>query len=365
MKENIYSIITGTGSYIPTKIVKNEQFLKNTFFTASGEKINKQNEEIISKFHQITEIEERRYVEHKFVTSDIAFLAAESALSSANIDKETLDYIIVAHNFGDVLHTNRRSDLVPGLSSRVKFKLGINNPYTIAYDVPFGCPGWLQGLIQADYYIKSGDAKKILVIGAETLSRISDPHDIDSMLYSDGAGAVVLEAVTSETPVGLLAHLTRSDTIDHAHLLKMDRSYNPDFSVDTLFLKMNGRKLYEYALNTVPQLVKDCIDKAGLSITDIKKVLIHQANAKMDDAILDRVFKLYGINEVPAFVMPMTISKLGNNSVATLPILFDLLMNGKMENHVLNKGDYYVFASVGAGMNVNAAVYRMPLTYFR
>ncbi|HEX7412281.1 MAG TPA: 3-oxoacyl-[acyl-carrier-protein] synthase III C-terminal domain-containing protein, partial [Bacteroidales bacterium] len=232
--------------------------------------------------------------------------------------------------------------------------------YTIAYDVPFGCPGWLQALIQADYYIKSGDAKKILVIGAETLSRISDPHDIDSMIYSDGAGAAIVEAVNSETPVGVLAHLTRSDTIDHAHLLRMAKSYNPEFPDETLFLKMNGRKLYEYALNTVPQLVKDCIDKAGLSITDIKKVLIHQANAKMDDAILARIFKLYGINEIPAFVMPMTIAKLGNNSVATLPILYDLLIKGKLENHVLTKGDYYVFASVGAGMNVNAAVYRMP-----
>ena len=360
MKEHIYSIITGSGSYIPTKIVKNEKFLKNIFFNASGEKIAKENDEIISKFHQITEIEERRYVEDKYVASDIAFFAAEAAISSANIDKETLDYIIVAHNFGDVLKTNKRSDLVPGLSSRVKYKLGIENPYTIAYDVPFGCPGWLQALIQADYYIKSGDAKKILVIGAETLSRISDPHDIDSMIYSDGAGAAIVEAVNSETPVGVLAHLTRSDTIDHAHLLRMAKSYNPEFPDETLFLKMNGRKLYEYALNTVPQLVKDCIDKAGLSITDIKKVLIHQANAKMDDAILARIFKLYGINEIPAFVMPMTIAKLGNNSVATLPILYDLLIKGKLENHVLTKGDYYVFASVGAGMNVNAAVYRMP-----
>jgi 3-oxoacyl-[acyl-carrier-protein] synthase-3 len=360
MTKHIYSIITGTGSYIPTKIVTNDKFLHNTFFNASGEKIEKENDEIIRKFNQITEIEERRYVEDKYVASDIAFFAAEAAINSARIDKETLDYIIVAHNFGDVLKTNKRSDMVPGLSSRVKYKLGVENPYTVAYDVPFGCPGWLQALIQADYYIKSGDAKKILVIGAETLSRISDPHDIDSMIYSDGAGAVILEAVTSETPVGILAHLTRSDTIDHVHLLKMDTSYNPEFKDETLFLKMNGRKLYEYALNIVPQVVKDCIGKAGLSINDIKKVLIHQANAKMDDAILARVFKLYGTNEIPINVMPMTISKLGNNSVATLPILYDLLTTGKMENHVLNKGDYFVFASVGAGMNVNAAVYKMP-----
>src|SRR5690606_2262471 len=106
----------------------------------------------------------------------------------ANIDKETLDYIIVAHNFGDILKNNQKSDMVPTLAARVKHKLQIKNPYTVAYDLPFGCPGWLQGLIQADYYLKSGDAKRILIIGAETLSRISDPHDIDSMIFSDEIG---------------------------------------------------------------------------------------------------------------------------------------------------------------------------------
>ena len=271
-----------------------------------------------------------------------------------------MDYIIVAHNFGDVLKANPKSDLVPTLAARIKHKLGIKNPDTIAYDLPFGCPGWLQAVIQADYYIKSGDAQKILVIGTETLSRISDPHDIDSMIYSDGAGAVIVEAQKSESPIGILKHKTRSDTFQHALLLKMDVSYNPAYKDDTLFLKMEGRKLYEYALNTVPQLVKDCIDKAGLDISDIKKVLIHQANAKMDHAILSRLLKLYGIKHTIDDIMPMTISTLGNNSVATLPVLYDLMMKGELENHSVNKGDYIVFASVGAGMNVNAVVYKMP-----
>ena len=144
-----------------------------------------------------------------------------------------------------------------------------------------------------------------MVIGAETLSRVCDPHDIDSMIYSDGAGAVIFESVKSSTPQGVLAHLTRSDTIDHAPLLTMDISYCPEFENDDIFLKMNGRKLYEYALNTVPQTVKSCIEKAGLHLSDIKKVLIHQANAKMDDAILSRLFKLYGVSEIPDGIMPM------------------------------------------------------------
>jgi 3-oxoacyl-[acyl-carrier-protein] synthase-3 len=106
-------------------------------------------------------------------------------------------------------------------------------------------------------------------------------------------------------------------------------------------------------------VVKECLEKAGLNLTDVKKILIHQANEKMDEAILKRLFKLYRIKEIPEDVMPMTISWLGNSSVATLPTLLDLLQRGQLENHRLDPGDVVVFASVGAGMNINAMVYRM------
>ena len=226
MERNIYSIITGTGKYIPSVRIKNEDFLSNEFYDSSGKKLGKTNQDIIDKFLEITTIAERRYVTDDLVTSDIAFFAAKDAITSAKIDSEDLDYIIVAHNFGDVSSENRRLDTVPSLAARVKYKLEIENPDTIAYDLPFGCPGWLQGLIQADYFIKSGDAKKILVIGAETLSRVYDPHDRDAMLYADGAGAVILEAVESDKPVGILAHKTRSDTLQYSKMLYMDKSFN-------------------------------------------------------------------------------------------------------------------------------------------
>ncbi|MDN3670976.1 ketoacyl-ACP synthase III [Echinicola jeungdonensis] len=361
MSENqLYSVIIGTGSYIPSRIIKNEDFLDRKFFNKEGERLKKSNQEIIQKFQEITEIEERRYIEDEYVTSDMAFFAAKEALSSAQLDKEDLDYIIVAHNFGDVNFDNQKTDILPSLGSRVKYKLKIQNPNCIAYDLPFGCPGWVQGLIQANYYIKAGDAKNILVIGAETLSRISDPHDIDSMIYADGAGAVVIQAQDSEEPIGILKHKSRSDTINHAMLLKMGLSYNPDYKDDTLFMKMNGRKLYEYALNTVPGLVKETLDLAGLEISDIKKILIHQANAKMDDAITKRILKFYGQKLDPREIMPMTITKLGNNSVATVPILLDLLNKKKLEDHQLKSQDHILFASVGAGMNVNAVLYKVP-----
>lgn len=360
MSGNIYSVIAGTGSYIPSKVVKNENFLANEFYDNDGKKLEKPNQEIIDKFLEITTIAERHFISDHKVTSDIAYFSAVEAIESAKIDKEELDYIIVAHNFGDVKKDNKRTDIVPSLAARVKHKLEIKNPGTVAYDITFGCPGWLQAVIQADYFIKSGDAKKILVIGAEALSRISDPHDRDSMLYADGAGAIVMEAKTSEFPIGILAHKTRSDTFLYSNMLHMDKSFNPEIkNKNELFLKMNGRKLYQYALETVPQAIKDCLDKSNIQLSKISKVLIHQANGKMDDAILKRLYALYNIVDLPENIMPMTVSFLGNTSVATLPTLLDLILKNMLEPHKISEGDLLVFASVGAGMNINAMVYKM------
>lgn len=359
MQKEIYSVIIGSGSYIPERIMKNSDFISRDFYDSKGNLLETNNEELVEKFLEITTIEERRYATDDLVTSDLAYFAAVDAITNTGINQEELDYIIVAHNFGDVRANNKRSDIVPSLAARVKHKLGIVNPNTIAYDLPFGCPGWLQAVIQANYYIKSGDAKKILVIGSEMLSRVSDPHDRDSLLYSDGAGAVILDAVESEEPIGILAHSTRSDTFHHANLLVMDKSYNPTLAEKgEIYLKMNGRKLYQYALETVPGAIKECLEKSKIKLENIKKILIHQANGKMDEAILQRLYKLFQIDVIPENIMPMTISKLGNSSVATLPTLYDLIKKGLMKFHEISSGDMIVFASVGAGMNVNTFIYK-------
>lgn len=355
----IYTTITGTGKFIPTKIISNEDFINNEFYEAPNKKLEKSGKEIIDKFFEITTIKERRYAEENLLTSDISTFAAEEAIKSVNIDIEELDYIIVAHNFGDVRADNKQLDIVPSLAARVKHNLKIKNPYCVAYDVPFGCPGWVQSVIQADYFLKSGDAKKALVIGSDILSRISDPHDRDSMLYSDGAGAVVLEAVEQDTPTGILSHITRSDTLLYSKMLYMGKSYKiTDENKNDFFLKMNGRRLYQYALENVPSTIKLALDKINLHINDVNKVLIHQANGKMDDAILERLFALYDINDIPPNVMPMTISWLGNSSVATIPTMLDLIKKGEMPGHQINNDDIVVMASVGAGMNINAIVYK-------
>ena len=354
------AVITGSGSYLPTQKVPNSHFLHHSFFDSDGKKLGKSNEEIIGKFKDITGIEERRYVTPDLMASDIGFFAAEQALKSSHLDKETLDYIIVAHNFGDLRHDNLRSDCLPTLASRVKQKLGIKNPRTIAYDIPFGCAGWLQGVIMANYYIQSGEANRILIIGAETLSRLSDPHDRDSMIYSDGAGAIVLESHLSDQKVGILAHCTETFANGHAYTLFMNKSNNPDYPVDHLFLKMHGHKLYEYALKLVPQIIKTSIEKAGLTLTDLNKLLIHQANSKMDQAILERLAALYGAEKLPSEMMPMTISWLGNSSVATVPTLYDLISKGELPDQSFRANDVLAFAAVGAGININSMIYRVP-----
>ncbi len=359
-QKTIYAVIKGSGSYIPPIVKKNEEFINNLFIDENGNKIETPGEEIVKKFEEITDIVERRIAKDEHVTSDLATFASQAAIEDANIDPETLDYIIVAHNLGDMKHGSLYPDILPTLASRVKYKLGIKNPKTVAYDITFGCPGWTQAMIQANYYIKSGDAKRVLVIGADTVSRSSDPHDRDVMIFADGAGATILEGVESDEPVGMLKHVVRTDVTDHLDLLVMDNSFNKELPEDAMFIKMLGRKVYNYALTYVPEVADECLKINDIKLEDVKKVLIHQANAKMDEAILKRLFRLNGKREMDSSVMPMTIRTLGNSSVATVPTLYDLLIKGELDGHSVKSGDYIMMTSVGAGMNINAFMYKMP-----
>ena len=354
------TVITGTGSYIPSHIKTNSEFALQAFYSEDHELIVTPPNEIADKFRDITGIEERRYADSDINTSDMATIAARRAIEDAKIDPETLDQIIVAHNFGNVLKNSIQTDVLPALSSRVKQSLGIRNPNCVAYDILFGCPGWIQGVIQADAYMKAGIAKKCLVIGAETLSRVIDIYDRDSMIFSDGAGATVLEAITIDaTGSGILASSVQSHCIEEAFFLHFAKSNLPGADPDVRYMKMKGRKVYEYAIKNVPLAMKDCLTKCGLHITDVKKFFLHQANQKMDEGFIKALYKLYGVKEVPSDIMPMSIHKFGNSSVATIPTLYDLVKHRLLDSHEMEAGDVVMFASVGAGMNINAVCYRV------
>lgn len=351
------SVISGSGAYIPGLIQPNESFASHEFY-AEGKKLPQGSAEIIKKFKAITGISERCYVDQGLTASDIGCLAAEAALKDAEVNPEEIDQLIVAHNFGNISPNGIQSVAVPSLASLIKHRLGIANPACVAYDILFGCPGWLQGLIQADAFFKAGLAKKALVVGTETLSRVIDQYDRDSMIFSDGAGATVLEYTdVTISGQGILASAAQTHTLKEVNFIGMGQSANPDSDPKIQYLKMNGRKVYEYALQYVPLAMKDCLNKSGISIGQLKKIFIHQANEKMDEAIIERFYQLYGY-PVPEAILPMNIHRLGNSSVATIPTLYDMVRKNEFPTHRLVPGDVILFASVGAGMSINAVCYR-------
>jgi 3-oxoacyl-[acyl-carrier-protein] synthase-3 len=355
----VRSVITGSGSYIPPFVQTNQDFALHEFFTSDGLPLPVDPTEVVNKFKKITGIEERRYTTDDLNASNIGYEAAKKAIEDSGSDPETLDQIIVAHNFGNVIKDTIQTAAVPSLGSQLKHALGIRNPNCIAYDILFGCPGWLQGLIQADAFFKVGMAKKALIIGTETLSRVIDMYDRDSMIFSDGAGAVVLEKKEGdENSPGILAYTAQTHSVDEVEYINMGISNYPHSNPRIRYLKMKGRKVYEYALKHVPEAMRACIDKSGQPIQAVKKIFIHQANEKMDEAIIKKLYQLYGIEILPVNIMPMSIAWLGNSSVATIPTLLDLVRKNQFPEHILHPGDIILFASVGAGMNINAVCYR-------
>ncbi len=351
------TVIIGSGSFIPDEIKTNRDFNVHDFYGEDHYRVATPPEVITQKFQEITGIEERRYARMDQTASDLGYMASIEAIAAAGIDPETIDQIIFAHNYGDVTKHHIQTDAVPSLASRLKQRLKIVNPSCVAYDLLFGCPGWLQGVIHSDAFFRAGIAKRTLVVGGETLSRVIDPYDRDSMIFSDGAGATILEYRESDS--GILACSAQSHCLEEAGYINFGKSYFPDSDPRIRFIKMKGRKVYEYAIKNVPLAMKQCLDQAGVDIHDIKKVFIHQANEKMDEGIIKVLYKLYGLKDIPPLVMPMSIHKLGNSSVATIPTLYDLVIKDKMPEHHLEKGDLVLFASVGAGMNINAVCYRI------
>ena len=347
--------ITGSGSIVPHHIQYNLGFLNNSFYDANGNSVSNPNKEIIEKFKTITGIKQRRYIKDDQTVVDIAVEASHLAIKDAQLDAENLNYIIVAHNVGDIEKNSNQVNTLPSLASKIKAGLRIKNPNCVAYDILFGCPGWVEGVIQASAFIKAGMAKKCLVVGADTLSRVLDQTDRDSMIYADGAGAAVIEQVDDQA--GILSHKTVTYTYEgEANFI----FYGPSNRnrEGTKYIKMQGRKVYEFALSKVPAAIQNCLEASGESIEDVKKIFIHQANLKMDDAIIKRFYRLYK-KPMPEDVLPMNIQEFGNSSVATVPTLFDLIRKDNYGGHKLNKGDLINFASVGAGMNINSITYRV------
>ena len=374
------SIIVATGSCIPEVEVSNEDFLDHRFYTKDGQPEPKKAELIIKKFLQRTGIKSRRYAREDQVASDLGADALKNALETSETDINSLDVIIGASNFGDIKAPEYRSDFVPSLTTRVLSKTAQLTGYELqpdkkikTFDIIYGCPGWLEALIIADMHIQTGKAKRVAVVAMETLSRISDPHDRDSMIYADGAGVAILEAVQGEKKEGILSYASRSilqfeskgayrDVTDCSQYLTMGFSNNPEYASDRLFLKMFGPNVAQLAIQYIPEVIMEAIDLAGVKLEDVAMYLLHQANETLDkDMAVKTGVKAEDLDEK----VPLTISWLGNSSVATIPTLLDLVVRGKLQSengsyHSLHPGDRVILASIGASMNVNALLYKMP-----
>lgn len=352
------TLITGTGSYLPEKVVPNKAFHSNIFYRADGEVITKPNAAIVAKLEQISGIRERRYVEDHQDTAQIAAIAGQRAIEDAGLSGEELDGIIVAHDVGNLVPGEAQAHTIPNLAALVKHHLGIQNHRCSAFDLMFGCPGWLEGVIQAHQRMACGNARAVLVIGVEIISRRLDPFDLDSMLFSDGAGAVVLQARQAKDKKGVLVYQTYSHCNEEVDFLKMGKSYKAPLNGGH-YVKMQGRKVYKYALSTIPDLVDECLEKGGFALKEISKFIMHQSNEKMILTIAEKICKRHGLNVPVNQLLPMTVQQFGNSSVATIPTMFDLILKGEMKPHSVQEDDLLIFSSVGAGMHANCMIYRV------
>ena len=351
------SIILGTGSAIPETSVPNSHFASNEFYGRDGIKSEKTNAEIIEKLESITGIRERRYVPFDQDSIGLMTGASRLAVADAGLDINELSGIIVAHNAGNMIPDTGAFHTVPNLAAALKNALICTNHGCFAYDLLFGCPGWLQAVIQAHQAIRNGDARHVLVTGLEIASRMLDPHDVDSMILGDGCGACVVSQAEGGN-AGVISYSTFSHGQEDLRIIYLGESNKPGVE-GSCFFHMNGREVYKYATKWVPKVIKDALDKAKLGIGDVDLFLFHQANAKMLSAIAKNLAQIYSVTE-DTFEgkIPSTIEFLGNTSVATIPTMLDLVRKNRLDGYQISDGQVVVMASVGAGMHCNALVYK-------
>jgi len=353
------TVIKGMGSALPAKVVTNDAFLKYQFYDEKGQLNPKNGAEIVAKLETITGIRERRYVPEGQDSVPLMTEAAKNAIFDAGLDKNQIQGIIVAHNAGNMLIGEKGFHTVPNLAAHLKHTLEITNYECFAYDILFGCPGWIQGLIQAHQAIQNGDAEHILVVGLEIASRLLDPHDLNSMIFADGCGACIVSKSTNSTEnKGIISYATFSHAQNDLMSIHLGKS-NLATTAGSCYAKMDGREVYKYATTWLPIVIKKALDKANVSISEVDMFLFHQANEKMLAAIANNLADLCEVN-IATFEnkIPMTIQFLGNTSVATIPTMMDLILKKQLSPFTIKEGNVLVMASVGAGMHCNALIYK-------
>jgi 3-oxoacyl-[acyl-carrier-protein] synthase-3 len=322
-------IIAGTGSCVPDKKLTNADFAKL---------VDTSDEWIVQR----TGMKERRVVSEGESTATLGASAARRAIAAAGIKPEDIDLIVTA--------TVTPEMGFPSTACFIAKDLGLTS--TPAFDITAACSGFIYALEIGSNFIKSGKYKNVLVIGAETLTRITDYQDRAScILFGDGAGAVVLQA-SNETGRGMLYSSLHADGHGWQLLHYLPGSRYP-ISKEMIekrdnYMKINGRDVYKFAVSRFTELIEDAMAKCKLTIEDIKLVVPHQVNQRIIDSALEKI----GLPKEKAFV---NLDMMGNTSAASIPIALDEAVRaGKLQ-----KGDLVIFVAFGGGLTWANAVFRM------
>ncbi len=314
-----YAKILATGSYLPEKVLTNQDL----------EKIVETNDQWIT---ERTGIKERHIVKDGELTSELAYKAAINALDMAKIDPSEIDLILVA--------TATPDSVFPSTACILQHKLGIKN--SAAYDLQAACSGFIYALTTADCFIRSGMANKVLVVGVDSLSRIVDYTDRGTcILFGDGAGAVILEA--SHEP-GILGCDIRADGSYGPILTSTGHLYNGQIK-GSPYIHMDGQAVFKFAVKALAGIAKDLLKKVNLTVSDIDWMIPHQANLR----IIEATTKMLGGNIDKVIV---TVDKHGNTSAASIPLALDVAVrDGRIK-----RNDTLLLEGVGAGFTWGAAI---------
>lgn len=318
------SRITGTGSHLPDQVMTNAQL---------AEKVDTTDEWIVER----TGIKERRIAREGETTAALAFQAAENALEAADVSAQDVDLVVVA--------TTTPDNTFPSTATKVQAMLGMD--HGAAFDVQAVCSGFVYALSVADNFIRAGQAKTILVIGAEVFSRIIDWEDRTTcVLFGDGAGAVVLQAqeVEEGEQVGILSTHLHSDG-KLRDLLYVDGG--PGTNQKIGHVRMLGRELFRHAVNNLAAVVGEALDANGLSQDDIDWLVPHQANKR----ILDGTARKLGLSEDRVVI---TVDRHANTSAASVPLALDeAVRDGRIK-----EGELVLMEAMGGGLTWGAALVR-------
>lgn len=321
----IRSVICGSGSALPAKVVTNAEL---------AQRVDTTDEWIVER----TGIRQRYIAGEGETTSSLATEAARAALEDAGIDAKSIDLIVLA--------TATPDNTFPATATKVQDALGCNGG--IAFDVAAVCSGFLYALTTADSLIRTGTAKRALVIGAETFSRILDWEDRTTcVLFGDGAGAVVLEASETDDSrgAGLLGSRLHADGGQH-DLLYVDGG--PSTTQTVGHLRMKGREVFRHAVVNLAEVLGEVLEDSGISADEIDWVVPHQANKR----ILDATAKKLGIASEKVIV---TVDQHANTSAASVPLAFDVARrDGRIKS-----GDLVMFEAMGGGFTWGACLARM------